>query len=244
MFRDKQQYNLFKMLTLATVCCAVLVLARLWLNRYALPDIATFREFVWTRGATYVFLLWNLALAWVPYLAALRAEQLQRRSAARWRTAAWLLVWLAFLPNAPYIITDFVHFHHRPPVPLWFDLTLLFGTACTGLLLGLLSIHEAHRVFRRWFSNGWSNVLVLASIGLSGFGVWLGRFQRWNSWDILTRPMALLSDIFDTFTTRHELVKAVGISGLLSGVLLVGYVILVTMMSGQGHNQASEKQSN
>ena len=239
MFRDRQQYNLFKMLTLATVCCAVLVLARLWLNRYALPDIATFREFVWTRGATYVFLLWNLALAWVPYLAALRAEQLQRRSAARWRTAAWLLVWLAFLPNAPYIITDFVHFHHRPPVPLWFDLTLLFGTACTGLLLGLLSIHEAHRVFGRWFSNGWSNLLVLASIGLSGFGVWLGRFQRWNSWDILTRPMALLSDIFDTFTTRHELMKAVGISGLLSGVLLVGYVILVTMMSGQGQNRVS-----
>lgn len=92
MFRDRQQYNLFKMLTLATVCCAVLVLARLWLNRYVLPEISTFQEFVWTRGATYVFLLWNLALAWVPYLAVLRAEQLQRSHMARWRIAAWLLV--------------------------------------------------------------------------------------------------------------------------------------------------------
>jgi len=241
MFRDKQQRNLFKMLTLATVCCAALVVARLWLNRYILPEIGTFREFVWTRGATYMFLLWNLALAWVPYLAALRAEQLQHWGAARWRVGAWLLVWLAFLPNAPYIITDFVHFHHRPPVPLWFDLTLLFATACTGLLLGLLSIHEAHRVFRRWFSGTWSNVLVLTCIGLSGFGIWLGRFQRWNSWDILTRPSALLSDILDTFTTRHELVKAVGISGLLSGVMLVGYVVLWTMMNGQTHNQTIDQ---
>ena len=83
-------------------------------------------------------------------------------------------------------------------------------------------------------------LMVLLAIGLSGFGVWLGRFQRWNSWDIVTRPEALLRDIADTFTTRHELAHAAGISLLLSGVLLVGYGMLSAMLDG-GDN--SEKQS-
>jgi len=90
-----------------------------------------------------------------------------------------------------------------------------------------------HQVLKNWFSKRYSNLLILAAIGLSGFGIWLGRFQRWNSWDILTRPLDLLSDIADTFTTRHELLHALGISGLLSGVLLMGYGILTTLMSGQ-----------
>lgn len=233
MFRDNRQFRLFALMIFTSLCCAALVVMRTWINRHALAGIDTFQQFVWTRGTTFAFLLWNLALAWVPYLAALRAEHLQRTGARRWQVWAWLLMWLAFLPNAPYIITDFIHFKHRPPVPLWVDLTLLFAAACTGLVLGLLALHEVHRVLRRWVWGAWSHVCILFSIGLSGFGVWLGRFQRWNSWDLVTRPLALLQDILDTFSTRHELVKALGISGLLSGVLLVGYVLLVILLEEQ-----------
>mgnify|MGYP000054457986 CR=1 FL=1 len=228
-----RQRNLFLLMALATICCGFLVMIRICWQRYQLPDINTFREFVQARGLTFFFLLWNLALAWVPYLMALHIGQLQRQEAGRWRLLLGLCVWLAFLPNAPYLITDFVHFRPLPPVPIWFDLILLFAAASTGLLLGLLSIYEVHQVLKNWFSKRYSNLLILAAIGLSGFGIWLGRFQRWNSWDILTRPLDLLSDIADTFTTRHELLHALGISGLLSGVLLMGYGILTTLMSGQ-----------
>lgn len=233
MFRDSRQLHLFTWMLLTSMCCGMLVLLRTWINRHALVGIDSVQQMVWTRGATFLFLLWNLALAWVPYLAALWAERLQRLRAARWRVVAWLLVWLAFLPNAPYIITDFVHFRHRPPVPLWLDLTLLFASACTGLLLGLLSLHEAHRVLRQWMSAVWSHVCMVASIGLAGFGIWLGRFQRWNSWDIVARPADLLQDIAETFSTRHELLKALGISGLLSGVLLAGYLLLLILIGGK-----------
>jgi len=141
-----------------------------------------------------------------------------------------LLVWLIFLPNAPYIVTDFVHFRAVPSVPLWYDLVLLFASASTGLLLGLLSLREVHFALKRWLSNTLAGVLIFISIGLAGFGVWLGRFQRWNSWDLVTRPHHLLSDIVNTLSQRHELLHAVGVSALLSGILLVGYGILFALL--------------
>ena len=114
-----------------------------------------------------------------------------------------------------------------------YDLTLFFTTACLGLTLGLLSIYEVHQLLKRWFSNFFAAFLILSSMGLCGFGVWLGRFQRWNSWDIVTRPGALFRDIAQTLTTRHELIHAAGISVLLSCVLLVGYGLLVVMLDGR-----------
>lgn len=232
-FRDRQQFRLFGMLAFASLLCGLMVLGRTYLNRHALPDIDSLRELYMFRSPTFVFLLWNLFLAWIPYLMALKAERLHRRGAGKFRVSLVLLVWLAFLPNAPYIITDFVHFRHLPPVPFWFDLTLFFATACLGLILGLLSMYEVHQILKRWFSDVFAAFLILFFMGLCGFGVWLGRFQRWNSWDIVTRPEALFRDIAETFTTRHELIHATGISVLLSCVLLVGYGLLVVMLDGR-----------
>jgi uncharacterized membrane protein len=240
-FRDEQQFRLFTMLALATFCCGLLVLGRAYINRHNLTHVNTLKDLYWFRAPTFFFLLWNLFLAWIPYLAALKVEQMQRVGGRRIFVWLWMLVWLAFLPNAPYIITDFIHFRHLPPVPFWYDLTLFFATACTGLMLGLLSLYEVHLVFKRWFSKTFSAALIVLAIGLSGFGVWLGRFQRWNSWDLVTRPDALLSDIAATFTTRHELIHAAGISTLLSGILLVGYGLLTAMLgSGEGSKKADK----
>lgn len=232
-FRDARQYRLFLMLFLAAVCCGLLVLGRVYMNRHELSHVNTLKDLYWFRAPTFVFLLWNLFLAWVPYIAALKVEHMQRTGNRRMAILPWLCLWLAFLPNAPYIITDFVHFRHLPPIPLWYDLTLFFASASLGLVLGLLSLYEVHGVLKKWFSRKTASLLVVLSIGLSGFGVWLGRFQRWNSWDIVTRPEALLRDIADTFTTRQELAHAAGISLLLSGVLLVGYGMLSIMLDGE-----------
>lgn len=232
-FRDEQQFRLFGMMALASFFCLMLVLGRAYMNRDNLPAINSVQKLLWFRSATFFFLLWNLFLAWIPYIVALKIERSKRLGTGRIATSFWLLVWLAFLPNAPYIITDFVHFRHLPPVPFWYDLTLFFAAACTGLMLGLLSLYEVHIVLRHWFSAKISSFLILLAIGLCGFGVWLGRFQRWNSWDIVTRPDALLRDLAETFTTKHELIHAAGISVLLSGILLMGYGMLVVMLGGQ-----------
>ncbi len=224
-----QPQNLKRMLYLATSCCVLLVAGRIGLKWHYLPELDTWMEFVETRGLTYIFLIWNLLLAWIPYLLAIRFEQLQRKNAGWVALALTFTLWLLFLPNAPYIITDFLHLKHKPPVPLWYDLSLLFAFASTGLLLGLLSLHKVHHTLRMQFSGNLPNAIILTSIGLSGFGIWLGRFQRWNSWDIFSRPDALFMDLADTLSTGHELLRAVGVSVLLSGILLVGYGLLLAL---------------
>ena len=234
----KQPTGLFWMLILATFCCGMLVAGRLWLKWQTLPEIYTWQEFVEARGATYLFLIWNLLLAWVPYFAAQRFSKMQSQGSGWVSMTLCFCIWLLFLPNAPYIITDFLHLGPKPPIPLWYDIILLFAFACTGLLLGLLSLHNMHQTLRRQFSKGFSRAIILASIGLSGFGIWLGRFQRWNSWDIFTRPDVLLLDIVNTLTTWSELVRAIGISVLLSGILLIGYGVLLALMGSQATSRS------
>ncbi len=229
-FRDRQQVRLFWMLLLASACCALLVAVRIAWKWHDMPEAHTLLGLISIREFTFTFLIWNLFLAWVPYLAALWVNWSQRRSKGWFPQCIGLLVWLIFLPNAPYIVTDFIHFRALPSVPLWFDLVLLFASASTGLLLGLLSLREVHCILKRWLPNAWAGSLVLMAIALSGFGVWLGRFQRWNSWDLIIRPHHLLSDIANTLSERHELLHAMGVSALLSGILLVGYGILSTLL--------------
>jgi uncharacterized membrane protein len=162
-----------------------------------------------TGTLTYAFLGWNLFLATIPAFAARRIAKAgeQRRSFAL--QAAWGLVWLAFLPNAPYIVTDFVHLRPRPPAPLWYDVALLLVCSATGLLLAFWSIAEVQRVVERRFGTlaGWlSTSLVLM---LSAFGIYLGRFLRWNSWDVAANPVAVLQDagsrIIDPFAHPRTL---------------------------------------
>jgi uncharacterized membrane protein len=227
---SEQQVGLLRMLSLATFCCGMLIAGRIGFKWHTLPEVSSWRSFVDSRGATYIFLIWNLILAWIPYLVSLRFSVLQNQGSNRLFRILCFFIWLLFLPNAPYIITDFLHLSHKPPIPLWYDLVLLFAFASTGLLLGLLSMRNIHQSLQQQFSKGAVQTVMLSAIGLSGFGIWLGRFQRWNSWDIFTRPDQLLLDIINTLSTWHELVRAVGISALLSGILLIGYGLLVALM--------------
>ncbi len=235
LFRDKRQFRLFLLLVLATGLDAMLVLARFMLNqtRVNASGVFDWPEIQGILGLAWGFLAWNLFLAWIPYLAALRFERLQATGAGRLGLLALFAVWLAFLPNAPYIITDFIHLDHRPPVPVWYDMVMLFAFACTGMALGLFSLYEIQLGLRRQFSGKLTHLIIFGAAGLAGFGVWLGRFQRWNSWDILTNPLALAGDIAQTLMIRHELLKAMGISGLIGGMLLLGYAMLSTSLSDE-----------
>lgn len=147
---------------------------------------------------THRFLLWNLALAWIPFLAALALEALDRGQAHGRRAAlaitAVAAVWLLFLPNAPYLVSDFTHFDSGSSTP-WLDLARLVSFAWAGCLLAVVSLRTVHRVVLRRAGAvvAWS-VVVLAAIG-SGFGVVLGRFSRLNSWQALTAPRTVLGEV-------------------------------------------------
>lgn len=173
----------------------------------------------------FMFLWWNLFLALVPLLASSALQSLNPRR----RPVASMVVfgvWLLFLPNAFYIVTDLVHLAHRPPVPLWYDLALIMSCAGTGLLLGYLSLADVHGSVERWYGRpaGW--VVAIGSLCLSGFGLYLGRFLRWNSWEAFSNPFGLVMDIVGRLTNPQTLVLTVGVTGVFGVGLILGYAAL------------------
>lgn len=184
--------------------------------------VALFAARVAATGTPFFgFLLWNLFLALIPLGLSLILTRVNDRRLGLTVVVGWLL----FFPNAPYMLTDLIHLKQRGDVPLWFDLILLLSFALVALACGLHSLRTVHLWFERTFSplTGW--MAVLFSLGLTGFGIYLGRFPRWNSWDVVGRPGELLADIANRFLNpfAHSRTWAftVGFSGLLTLIYLM-----------------------
>jgi uncharacterized membrane protein len=177
---------------------------------------------------TFVFLIWNLFLAWVPYLWSLWTASIERRHpGAWWRLLLPGALWLLFFPNAPYIVTDFVHLRERPPMPLWYDLGLLAAFALSGCFLAVASLHTMQTLVRRLAGSVVSWLFVVAVVGLSGLGVYLGRFERWNSWDLLFSPHAVLADVARPLLYPLDHVHTLAASAMYAAILLICYVMFI-----------------
>jgi glycosyltransferase involved in cell wall biosynthesis/uncharacterized membrane protein len=145
---------------------------------------------LYTGRSDHTAIAWNLSLAWIPLVLALCVST--RATAGRTRgLAAIALLWLLFLPNAPYMVTDLKYVGQSDSVPVLYDVLLLSAAAWTGLLLGLTSVLLMHSAGRRYVSATRAWALVVAVLALSSFGIYLGRIQRWNTWDVVSRPGAL-----------------------------------------------------
>jgi len=176
----------------------------------------------------YAFLIWNLFLAWIPFIIAYFTYTLTLKR-------QWVYVvipiaaffWMIFFPNAPYILTDFQHLaSHWTDLPVWYDVMMLIWFAFTGLLLGMVSLFLMQEIIRREFGRwvGWGFVALVA--GLSSAGIYMGRFLRWNSWDILLNP----SDIaLYTIQSAQDLsLQSIGFMGLFAAFFLFLYITLYT----------------
>lgn len=182
---------------------------------------------LWSRkvAVSYWFLAWNLFLAAIPYGLSL----LMRRGQKRWIQGILLFFWLMFLPNAPYIITDLLHLRPRPPIPLWYDAITIFSFAWTGLIFGYLSLIRVQQLFmERWRSP--IRLLITGGIFLlTGIGIYIGRFLRWNSWDMITRPAALMSDLLSIITNPAAHWPELGAGIMLSVLLFLGFYMIRTI---------------
>lgn len=184
-----------------------------------------------TGAPVFAFLFWNLFLAWVPYLLALALFALDRARASGWLLAVPGIVWLLFLPNAPYILTDFIHLGAIPGAPLWFDALLIGAFAATGLLLGLGSLYLVHAVVaaRLGEAAGWG--LAVGALALSSVGIYLGRFPRFNSWDVVTNPGGLVDVVLSRLGDPLGNPFLLTFAGVTTAGLLASY--LVTWAVGQ-----------
>jgi uncharacterized membrane protein len=160
----------------------------------------------------FVWMIWNLFLAYIPYkLSGWLCRRLDRPTRSRpLFIVAVCLVWLLFIPNSFYMLTDLFHLYDSRSlrIPAWYDLALIFSFAWNGLLLGVLSLRQMERLLetRQLASVLFGRRLqvplpyptalfVYPVIGLSAFGVYTGRYLRYNSWDILSNPFQLVEDI-------------------------------------------------
>ncbi len=184
----------------------------------------------YTGRITYTFLPWNLILAWVPFVFSSLLEEFHHRKASVVFLLALGFGWLVFYPNAPYIFTDFVHLKERANVPLWFDIALLSSFAWTGLMLGCVSLYQVQCVIRERVGAlvGW--LFVIAINVLCGFGVYVGRELRWNSWDVLTSPRELAADLWARVTQASTYPGSVGVSLVFGAFLCVAYLVVHSLL--------------
>jgi uncharacterized membrane protein len=181
---------------------------------------------LYTGDRVYLFLIWNLFLAWIPLVVSLLIERVQNRGGRPALLVLLAAIWLLFFPNAPYIITDFIHLAPRGTAPLWFDVLLIASFAWTGLLLGFTSLNRVQRLITAaagalvgWLSA--AGALVLAS-----FGIYIGRFEVRNSWDLIARPGPLVRDTWHQLTSPAAYPRTLGVTLSYAIFLILAYATI------------------
>lgn len=196
-------------LQVASALCLGLLLIRVW----------------HTESLFYGFLVWNLVLAWVPFGLAWVMMVLDRRRASGLVLVGVGALWLLFFPNAPYVVTDFVHLgKYSSGIPLWYDALLIGSFAAVSLIMGLASLGLVQSVVTRRAGAGTGWAVTVVAIGLCAMGVYLGRVHRFNSWDAILDPSAILSVVIARLSDPlGNPAMLIGV-GLFSLALLGSYV--------------------
>lgn len=181
---------------------------------------------IYSREFTFAFLVWNLFLAIIPYFFA--ATLMMKYRGQKLSKGVYILfaLWLLFFPNAPYIITDFIHLRPRGIVPLWYDLILISSFAWDGIIVGLISLRIIHIFIKERGHKFIARCVVVVAIGMGSFGIYIGRYLRWNSWDVLAHPQALFYDIIGRLTNPFQHPRAYTMTVILWIFLFLLYIIL------------------
>ncbi|KQC34311.1 hypothetical protein AAU57_13905 [Nonlabens sp. YIK11] len=180
---------------------------------------------------------WNLFLALLPYgmMWILKRRysylELLPETLRRLIFSVYSVLWLLFLPNAPYMITDFIHLEIGATY-WWLDFILLTAYAITGLYYLYLSIKHWMDLMSVVFT-GWSKIQKSTTVHLifllCSIGVHLGRNLRYNSWDLLHHTKDLVKDSMDLFTNpMHYYFEWFQITAMYM-LLFLGHVFYKTM---------------
>ncbi len=144
----------------------------------------------------FAFLVWNLFLAYLPYKISCMLMRRLEWMENKWKFSFLFIAWLLLVPNTFYIITDLFHLHKGEVIPVWFELALIISFAWNGILLGISSIKQMETIVKlKWnMKSEW--LYIYPVMLLNALGIYIGRYLRFNSWDVITAPSDLASEIF------------------------------------------------
>ena len=181
-------------------------------------------RFCWSGSTAYCFLVWNLFLAWIPLAISFLLNQ--NKNAGLFIRSLLFMIWLLFFPNALYILTDLIHLEPRQNIPLCYDVILLFLSSFSGLCMAFVSLLQVERFLAAQLRPRYTNVIVVGCLFAGSFGVYLGRFLRWNSWDIITSPGSLFKCIGHEINSPIEHYRTWGLTALLTMTFALLYFFI------------------
>jgi uncharacterized membrane protein len=191
----------------------------------SLADIALLGLRILFTGTTrYSFIPWNLALAWISLSLGVSLVRSLRKN--RWssgRNVTLSLLWLAFLPNAWYVLTDFIHVFPNGEISQLYDIVLISLLVFVGFVLGFASLFLIHRELLRRFNQRKSYLLIEGAIFIASFAIYLGRDLRWNTWDVITNPGSVVLNVSDQFVDPLGHPRALNVTLLFFVILSLIY---------------------
>ena len=200
---------------------------KLLLAFFAFIGLLIISRIIYSGTFNFIFLSWNIFLAWIP--CQLSYMLLKTDPQKKWQQRFLLATWLLFFPNALYIITDLIHLDLETSVPKWFDVILLFTSAVVGLMLAFISLFRIEKYLANTISEKKLPWLILGILFLGSFGVYLGRFLRWNSWDILSNPLGLISTIAQRFIFPVQHFRTWCVTIMLTALFYLLYQVVKKM---------------
>lgn len=178
----------------------------------------------WSGHQNYLYLVWNLFLAWIPYLIGLYLPVSFHALRSKFIIYLLFIIWFLFWPNSPYMLTDLLHLKEKQNIPLWYDLALILSFAWAGLMLGFLTLIEMQNLVRKRMGRitGW--IFALITLMTGSLGVYIGRYVRLNSWDVIGNPVRVYADIFEHFSDRMLRTEMIVMTLQYGIFLFLGYL--------------------
>jgi uncharacterized membrane protein len=176
-------------------------------------------------SVAFIYILWNILLATIPFvISSILLRYTKKENIIKPFFIMGFILWLLFLPNAPYVITDFIHLGRIHSVPVMFDIFVLFSSAWVSLLMGLYSLFHMEKILLLKFSNKITSIFISIIILFTSFGIYLGRFLRFNSWDVFTSHRFLLSSVWKMFSNSNNYINVYGYTFLFFIFIYISYL--------------------
>lgn len=193
-----------------------------------------FARMVSAGNTHFWFLDWNLFLAWLPlFFSWWLVRRLANTQWLTWQNMVLTFLWLGFLPNAFYIVSDLIHLRETGDISLLYDVVMLVSFTFNGFILGFLSLYMVHSQLRQRLTKVQADGLVGVVLLLCSFAIYLGRYLRWNSWDVLINPAGLVFDVTEPFVNPGSHPQAFTTTlmfmVLLSSIYIVSYQLVAVI---------------